>query len=130
MAKTDFQSVDEYIASQPDAVREALQRVRGAIRKAAPDAVETISYKMPTYKLHGVRLVYFAVWKEHYSIYAATEPVIAAFRKELARYEIQKGTIRFPLSELVPVKLIERIVKFRADEVGRRATAASISKRK
>ena len=119
MTKADFLSVDEYIAAQPEAVRSILGIVRSAIRKAAPEAEEVISYNMPTYKLQGSRLLYFAVWKQHYAIYAATEQVVAAFQKELAPYEIDKGTIRFPLSAPVPVKLIERITKFRAQEVAR-----------
>ena len=122
-AKTDFKSVDEYIASQPEAVRGILGRVRSAIRKAVPRAQEVISYKMPTYTLYGRRLLYFAVWKQHYSIYAATEQVVAAFQKELVSYEVDKGTIRFPLSEPVPVKLIGRIAKFRAKEVAERDKA-------
>jgi uncharacterized protein YdhG (YjbR/CyaY superfamily) len=117
MAKTDFGSVDEYIASQPEAVRGILQRVRNTIRRALPGAQEVISYKMPTYTLNGKRLLYFAAWKQHYSIYAATQPVLAAFQDELAPYAISKGTIRFPLSEPVPVKLIGRIARFRAKEI-------------
>ena len=124
MAKTDFNSVDEYIAAQPELVQGILGRVRSAIRKAVPEAQEVISYKMPTYILDGGRLLYFAVWKQHYSIYAATEQLVAAFRDELASYEVDKGTIRFPLSEPVPVKLIGRIAKFRAKEVAGRAKAA------
>ena len=123
MAKTDFKSVDEYIASQPAAVQGILGRVRSAIRKAVPGAREVISYKMPTYTLYGGRLLYFAVWKQHYSIYAATEQVIAAFQGELASYAVDKGTIRFPLSAPVPVKLIGRIAKFRAKEAAAREKA-------
>lgn len=108
--------MDEYIASQPAAVRDILERVRGAIRKALPAAEEVISYNMPTYRVAGDRVLYFAVWKQHYAIYAATKEVVAAFRDELAAYEIDKGTIRFPLSEPVPVKLIGRIAKFRAKD--------------
>jgi len=78
---------------------------------------------MPTYTLHGCRLVYFAVWKQHCSIYAATEQVLATFQDELASYEIDKGTIRFPLSEPIPLKLIGRITKFRAKEVAKRERA-------
>ena len=123
MAKGDFKSVDEYIDSQPEAVRGILELVRKTIRKAIPQAQEVISYKMPTYLLNGDRLLHFAVWKQHYSIYAATERVVTAFQKELASYEVEKGTIRFPLSEDVPVKLLERIVKFRAREVADRVKA-------
>ncbi len=117
MAKTDFESVDQYIASQPEAVRPTLERVRGAIRRAVPGAAEGISYQIPAYKLDGTAVLYFAGWKRHYSLYPATGPLVAAFADELEPYEIRKGTIRFPLSERVPVKLIERLAKFRAQEV-------------
>jgi uncharacterized protein YdhG (YjbR/CyaY superfamily) len=118
--KSGFKSVDDYIAAQPEAVQRVLAQVRGAIRKAEPEATEAVSYGMPTYTLDGNRLLYFAVWKRHYAIYAATARVVAAFQAELAPYEVGKGTIRFPLSAPVPVKLIERITKFRAKEVERR----------
>src|SRR5271170_1205666 len=130
MAKNDFNSVDDYIAAQPEAVQGILERVRRAICKAIPEAQEMISYQMPTYKLDSVRLLYFAVWKHHYSIYAATEQVVAAFHDELAKYEIDKGTIRFPLSEPVPVKLIERIAKFRAYEAAERGKAKAVAPNK
>jgi len=120
MAKTDFKSVDEYIASQPEIVQGVLERVRTAIRKAVPGAEEVISYKIPTYKLQGGPVLYFAGWKKHYSLYPATRRVIAEFKDDLAPYEVNKATIRFPLSQPVPVKLIERIAKFRAKEVAER----------
>ena len=130
MAKTGFKSVDEYIASQPVAVQAILGRVRSAIRKAVPGAREVISYNMPTYTLYGARLLYFAVWKQHFSIYAATEQVVAEFQDELASYEIDKGTIRFPLSQPVPIKLISRIAKFRAKEVAGREKAKAAATRR
>ena len=117
MAKSDCKSVDEYIASQPEALQDILERLRAAIRRAVPKAQEVISYKMPTYTLSGDPLLCFALWKQHYSICAATGQVVAAFHNELAPYLIDKGTIRFPLSEPVPVKLIGRIAKFRAKEI-------------
>lgn len=128
MAKTDFRSVDEYIASRPAVVQAALQRVRGAIRKAMPDAEEVISYQMPAYRLGGGVAIYFAGWKEHYSLYPTTAPLLAAFPDELARYEVSKGTIRFPLDEPVPVKLIERIARFRAQEALARQRAKAEAK--
>jgi uncharacterized protein YdhG (YjbR/CyaY superfamily) len=97
--------------------------VRSAIRKAVPAAEEVISYKIPTYKLPGGPVLYFAGWKKHYSLYPVTERVVSAVKDELASYEINKATIRFPLSEPVPVKLIARIAKFRAQEVAGRAKA-------
>ena len=127
---TDFKSVDEYIASQPEAVQAILGSVRSAIRKAVPGAEESISYKIPTYKLHGEPVLYFAGWKRHYSLYPATGSLVAAFHNELAPYEVVKGTIRFPLSQPVPVRLIGRIVKFRAKEVAAREKAKPAAPKK
>jgi uncharacterized protein YdhG (YjbR/CyaY superfamily) len=112
-----FKSVDDYIALQPLAAQIMLERVRAAIRKAVPRAEETVSYQMPTYKLPEGPVLFFAGWKKHYSIYPASPELVATFKDDLAPYQITKGTIRFPLSEPVPVKLIERIAKFRAKEV-------------
>jgi uncharacterized protein YdhG (YjbR/CyaY superfamily) len=123
LAKTDFKSVDEYIATHPKNVQAILRRIRSAIRRAIPDAEEAISYQIPTYRLHGGHVVYFAGWKEHYSLYPATTRLVAAFKGELAPYKISKGTIRFPLSEPVPVTLIEEIAKFLAREARTRARA-------
>lgn len=123
MAKTAFDSVEEYIASHPQGVQRILKRVRSTIRRAVPRAEETISYQIPTYKLHGRPVLYFAGWRQHYSLYPSTDHLVAAFKHELARYEVSKGTIRFPLSEPVPVNLIEGIAKFRAKEVARREKA-------
>lgn len=121
MAKTDCKSVDEYIASQPQAVQGFLKRVRSTIRKAVAGAEESISYGIPTYKLRGRPVIYFGGWKQHYSLYPATAHLVAAFKHELTPYEVNnKGTIRFPLSGPVPVKLIEGIAKFRSKEVAER----------
>jgi uncharacterized protein YdhG (YjbR/CyaY superfamily) len=117
MAKTDFKSVNEYIATKPKDVQAILKRVRSTIRKAVPAAEEGISYQLPAYKLNGVPLLYFAAWKKHYSLYPASDALVAAFKNELAQCELSKGTIRFPLSEPVPSNLIERIAKFRADQL-------------
>jgi uncharacterized protein YdhG (YjbR/CyaY superfamily) len=130
MAKTGFKSVDEYIAAQPEARRDVLGRVRNAIREAVPGAEETISYKMATYKLHGEPVLYFAGWKEHYSLYPAGERIVAAFKDELASYEVNKGTIRFPLSQPVPTKLIGGIAKLRAREIAEREKAKIVSPKK
>ena len=123
MAKTDFKSVDQYIATHPDDVQAILRRVRSAIRKALPGAEEVISYQIPAFKLDGKAVLYFAGWKQHYSLYPATDPVVTALEDELAPYEVTKGTIRFPLSQPIPVKLIERIAKLRAKEAAAQASA-------
>ena len=120
MAAVKSREVDDYIARFPVKVRRVLERVRSTIRRTVPDAVECMSYKIPAYKLHGKALMYFAGWERHYSIYpAGSRAVAAAFEKELADYEMSKGTIRFPLDEPVPASLIERIAAFRAAEVAK-----------
>jgi uncharacterized protein YdhG (YjbR/CyaY superfamily) len=123
MAKTTCASVDDYLASQPDAARKTLERVRGAIRKAIPDAEETLSYQIPTYRVNGVAAIYFAGWKQHFSLYPATQTLVADFSHELAGYAIVKGTIRFDLSKPAPVQLISRIAKHRAIEAAAKARA-------
>jgi uncharacterized protein YdhG (YjbR/CyaY superfamily) len=130
MAKTNFKSIDEYIASQPEAVQGILQQVRSTIHKAVPEAEEVISYQIPAYKLPGGLVLFFAGWKEHYSLYPSTAGLVAAFKNQLARYELSKGTIRFPLSEPVPVKLIERIAKFRAKESTQHKKAKAAARKK
>jgi uncharacterized protein YdhG (YjbR/CyaY superfamily) len=117
MAKTKFESVKQYIDSKPKHAQVALKQVQSAIRKAVPEAEEKISYQLPTYVLNGVPLVYFAGWKEHFSVYPAGDALVAEFKEELGSYEVTKGTIRFPLAEPVPVKLIEKIAKFRAAQL-------------
>jgi uncharacterized protein YdhG (YjbR/CyaY superfamily) len=135
MAKTDFKSVAEYLATLPKETRTVLERVRTIIRKAVPKGEEGISYQIPTVKLDGRAVIYFAGWKEHYSVYPATEGVVTALERELAGYELSKGTIRFPLSEPVPVALIARIAKIRAQETSllsaeRLAKRSKVSTRK
>ncbi len=116
MAKT-FTSVTEYLAAQPPEVRATLRRVRATVRKALPGAEEGISYQMPTYKLRGRAVLYFAGWKGHYSVYPVTPDVVKAMGDALKPYPLTKATVRFPLSEPVPVRLITRIAKLRAKAV-------------
>lgn len=117
VAKKRLGSVRNYIASKPKASRASLEAVRRAILKAIPGAQEGLAYQMPAYTLNGVGVLYFAGWKAHYSLYPASDVLAAEFAKELAPYERSKGTIKFPLSEPVPVRLIGRIAKFRAQQV-------------
>ena len=116
MKKTAAKTVSDYISGFPRPVQTVLKRVRAILRKSMPGAEEVISYQIPAYKIDGRAVLYFAAWKEHYSIYPSTARLVAAFKDELADYERSKGTIRFPLSEPVPARLIERIAKFRAKE--------------
>ena len=116
MARIDPNSVDAYIAAQPKATRPILTRVRRIIRAALPGCEETITYKIPTYTLHGRAVIYFAGWKHHYSLYPIDARTVQSCDEGAAAYEIEKSTIRFPLVEPVPVKLIAKIVKLRAKE--------------
>jgi uncharacterized protein YdhG (YjbR/CyaY superfamily) len=114
MKKDVPKSVDAYIAAQPETTRPKLEQVRGAIRRAVPDAVEGIGYRMPGYKLHGKSMLYFAGFKEHYSLFATSGTFFAALAEELAGHNVGKGTVQFSLSKPVPVKLISRIATLRA----------------
>lgn len=115
------QTVDEYIAAQPEAIQPKLAQVRAAIRKAVPEAVEVIGYRMPGYKLHGKPMLYFAGFKEHYSLFAASGSFFATLEEELRGYELRKGTVHFSLDKPVPVKLITRIAKLRAAGIAAKA---------
>ncbi len=119
----EVNSVDEYIESQPEAVRPVLTAVRAAIRQALPEAHEVISYNMPTYKLNGLAVIYFAAWKTFFSIYPAGEQLQTVFKNDLGCCEINKSTLRFPVSKPVPIELIRRIAEFRVKELAGRAAA-------
>jgi uncharacterized protein YdhG (YjbR/CyaY superfamily) len=113
--KARFHSMDEYIATFPNATQKILQEVRATIQAAAPDAEEKISYNIPTFTLNGTYLIYFAGWKNHISIYpipTGTE----AFNKQVSQYVEGKGTLKFPTDKPLPLKLITRIVKLRVAE--------------
>lgn len=114
MPSTKFPTVDAYIAAQPGPTQQVLRRVRAIIRKAIPSAEESISYNIPAYKLAGGPVIYFAGWKRHYSLYPVGPEVLEVFASELAPYELEKGTARFPLDRPVPAKLIADIAKLRA----------------
>ncbi|MDD4859693.1 MAG: VOC family protein, partial [Dehalococcoidales bacterium] len=113
--KTQYKTIDEYISTFPDDVRPVLEQMRQTIRKAAPQAVEAISYQMPTFKLNGENLVHFAAWKNHIGFYP-TPSGTKAFQKELSPYKAAKGSAQFPLSEPIPFDLVEKIVTFRVKE--------------
>jgi len=114
MRNTAPESVDDYIAGQPQSVRAVLRKVRSTIRRALPKAEEAISYQIPTYRLHGTYVIYFAAWKHHYSVYPVTEAIVAPLKKELAGYRLSKGTVRFSFSEPVPATLIARLARLLA----------------
>ena len=103
-------TIDEYISDFPPEVQPLLEKVRVAIRKAAPKAEEAIKYQMPTFVLNG-NLIHFAAWNSHIGLYPGSKP-IAEFKEELAKYELSKGTVRFPLDKPIPLGLIGKITKF------------------
>lgn len=107
-------NINEYIATFPDHVQKLLEQIRGIIQKAAPEATETISYAMPTFKLNGI-LVHFAAFQNHIGFYALPSGN-EAFQKELSAYKTGKGSIQFPINEPLPEALITKIVKFRVQE--------------
>lgn len=117
----DFSTIDEYIASFPPAIAETLRRMREAIRDAAPDASERISYRMPTFYFEG-NLVHFAAFRDHIGFYP-TPTGIDRFAKELTPYSSSKGTIRFPLDEPIPYDLVARITRYRLEENAAKAAA-------
>ena len=124
MSKTRPKSVAEYIAAQPKASQPVLRNVRSVIRKALPDAEEVISYGMPAYRVHGYVALFFAGWRDHYSLYPVNDQLVASLGRQSTSYEVNdKGTIRFPLSEPVPAKLIAAIAKAKANEAAVRRKA-------
>ncbi|HLU89986.1 MAG TPA: DUF1801 domain-containing protein [Cyclobacteriaceae bacterium] len=108
-------TIDEYIAGYPKEVQPVLEQVRGAIRSAAPEAEEAISYAIPTFRLNNSYLVYFAGYKNHVGIYPVPAGTVA-FRDEVSPYIHGKGTLRFPLDKPLPLDLIRKTVAFRVEE--------------
>lgn len=110
-----FETMDEYIKTFPKGVRSILEKMRQTIQKAAPEAVEAISYQMPTFKLNGKNLVHFAAFKNHIGFYPIPSG-IEAFKKELAPFKQGKGSVQFPIDKPIPYDLVKKIVIFRAKE--------------
>lgn len=108
-------TVDEYIDAAPKVAQSYLKQMRKAIKSSAPKADESVSYGMAAYKYLGKPLVYFAGYEQHIGFYA-TPTGHEAFKKDLSVYKTGKGSVQFPLDEQLPLKLIERIVKFRVKE--------------
>lgn len=121
-----FTTIDEYIAACPEEIQARLQELRAAIRAAAPDAEERISYGMPAYYLNG-NLVYFAAFKNHIGFYP-TSSGIAAFQKEIAGYASSKGAVQFPLQRPLPLELVSQIVRYRVTENLKKAEAKTKKK--
>jgi uncharacterized protein YdhG (YjbR/CyaY superfamily) len=112
-----FKTFDEYVESFPENVQGILEALRDTVKKTVPEAMESISYDMPTFKLNGQRLVYFSAWKNHIGFYSIPEGD-EAFGKELSPYRGEKGSLRFPLDKPIPYDLVKRIVLLRLKEIG------------
>ena len=113
--KTGFHSIDEYIDGFPDETQKALREICAAIKALVPDAEEYISYKMPAFKVNGEYFIHFSAWKNHIGMY----PIPAgndAFQKQIEPYRSAKSSLNFPLDKPMPMKLIEKFIKFRIAE--------------
>ena len=114
MPKRVFKNVDEYVATFPRNVQVILQEMRQAVKEAAPEAEEVISYQMPAFKQNGI-VVYFAAFKDHIGFFP-TASGIEAFKEKLTDFKISKGTVQFPLSKPIPTELVKEMVRFRVKE--------------
>jgi uncharacterized protein YdhG (YjbR/CyaY superfamily) len=113
--KTGFNSIDEYIEGFPEETQKALREICAAVKALVPDAEEYISYKMPAFKVNGEYFVHFSAWKHHIGMY----PIPAgndAFQKQIEPYRSAKSSLNFPLDKPMPIKLIEKVIKFRIAE--------------
>lgn len=114
MKQEQPKTIDEYIATFPKDVQKILKSLRQAIKETAPEAQETISWRMPTFKLND-KLVFFAAFKKHIGLYPGPEAIVA-FKEKLAIYKTSKGAIQFPINKPLPLELIKEIVDFRLKE--------------
>lgn len=120
MTSTHPTTIDEYIAAFPPDTQIVLNQIRAIIQKTAPEAEESISYGMPTFKYQGKPLVYFGAFKNHIGLYALPTGN-EAFKEEFARYKTGKGSVQFPLDEPMPLALITRVIEFRVRETSGRS---------
>lgn len=111
---TNFKTIDEYIALQPQKIVLILEQIRRTIKEIIPEAEETISYQIPTFKYHG-NLVHFAGYKNHIGFYPGASAV-EIFKDEITEYKTSKGTIQFPIDKPIPLDLISKITAFRVKQ--------------
>ncbi len=109
--------VRAYLAALPPDTRRVLETIRETIRRAAPDAVEVFSYRIPGFRFGGRALIWYAAWKQHCSLYPMTAAIKRDHAADIAAYKVSKGTIRFPLCEQIPLPLVRKIIKTRISEI-------------
>jgi uncharacterized protein YdhG (YjbR/CyaY superfamily) len=127
MKTQSFTTHHEYLASAPAPARAMLKALRSAIRAAAPDAEEVISYNVLAFRLHGI-LCYYAAFKEHVSFFPGSGSAVDQFKEELKNYKTSKGTIQFPFGKKIPLALVKRIVRMRVKQNLAKAAAKGIKK--
>src|SRR5439155_23919326 len=113
--KAKYQTVDEYIKAFPKDVQGVLKKMRQTIKEAAPGAIETISYQIPTFKLNGTGLVYFAAFQSHIGFYPI-HPGLEGVEKELSQYKEGKVSVQFPLERPIPYDFVTKIKRYRFQE--------------
>jgi len=123
--ETAHAQIASYLSALSPEARTALQKLRAVVRSAAPDAVESFSYRIPGFRLAGRPLVWCAAWRHHASLYPITPALLRAHRIDVEGYDTSKGTIRFPLGAPIPSRLVKRLVKARAAELLRGRTPRS-----
>ena len=111
-----YTTIDEYIATFPKDVQDLLEKIRETVKAVAPEAEETISYAIPSFKFNGKYLVHFAGYKNHIGFYA-TPSGHEKFKAELSKYKQGKGSVQFPFNKSIPYDLIKRMVEFRKIEI-------------
>jgi uncharacterized protein YdhG (YjbR/CyaY superfamily) len=121
MTKTNFKSIDEYISACPPQSQERLQKIRETIKKLVPDAKERISYQIACFELNGKNLIHFAGWKKHVSLYSVPAGD-EAFESEVSNYVDGKGTVKFPLDEPMPMKIVTKIIKLHVVQNKKKST--------
>jgi len=121
-----YEDVDDYMTGLPDDRRAAMEQLRSAIRAAAPDAIEAISYNMPSFRQDGRFLVSYEAFKRHYSLFPWNDEMVAELGEELKPYAVGKGTIRFPAEQPIPVDLVTRIIEIRNRQHAQEADARKV----